>query len=111
MRKTLCLTACVLLACVMLSSMALAQDQSAEERRKAVLANNINSLRTQEVRVAVLQQMLNEEISRLMQVQAVFCDQYNLDVQKFRQGMYQYNADTDEFIIREQAAPVDLSQE
>jgi len=79
---------------------AFAQEVSEKEAKKDLLINNITALRNQEVRVMVLQQILNEETSKLMQVQAVFCDQYNLDVEKFRAGVYRYDAEKDEFTER-----------
>ncbi len=40
-----------------------------------ILVAKINALRNQEMRVTVLQQLLNEETAKLRQMQAVFCGQ------------------------------------
>jgi hypothetical protein len=64
-------------------------DQKAQE--KEMLIANLNNLRNQELRVAVLQQLLNEAFVQLRNLQAVFCDAYKLDVEKFRQGLYRYD--------------------
>lgn len=62
---------------------------------------NINALQNQEMRVRVLQQLLNEEIVKLRQMEAVFCDRYNLDLEKYRAGKYRYDADNGKFIEEE----------
>ncbi|MBI4244972.1 MAG: hypothetical protein HY606_12855 [Planctomycetes bacterium] len=67
------------------------------QSEKDILVANINALRNQETRVTVLQQLLNEETANLRQMEAVFCDRYNLVPEKYRSGKYQYNADTGEF--------------
>jgi hypothetical protein len=72
-------------------------DASKVLAEKGVIISNINALRNQETRVAVLQQFLSEENAKLLKMQAVFCDQYSLDLDKFRAGKYQYNADDGEF--------------
>lgn len=77
------------------------QEQVTKQQERDMLIANINALRNQEVRVAVLQQLLNEEIARLRQVQAVFCDQYKLDPEKFRTGLYIYDETQEKFIERE----------
>lgn len=66
-----------------------AADKAKQE--KDVLIANINGIRNQELRVAILQQILNEEIAKLRNVEAVFSDQYKLDVEKFRKGLYRYD--------------------
>ncbi|MFH1855787.1 MAG: hypothetical protein ABH836_00980 [Candidatus Omnitrophota bacterium] len=78
-----------------------ATGESMSKEMKDVLINNINILRNQEVRVAVLQQFLNENIAQLKQTQAVFCDQYNLDSEKFRAGMYVYDEAKGGFVEKE----------
>lgn len=71
---------------------------------KELLIANINNMRNQELRVAILQQLLNEELAKLRNVQAVFCDQYELDIEKFRQGLYRYDEAQGKFIEQEQPA-------
>jgi len=73
-----------------------ARETKAQAEKNVQIAN-INALRNQELRVGVLQQVLNEEGAKLMQMQAVFCDQYKLDVDKFRAGKYQYDTKTGKF--------------
>jgi len=68
------------------------------EQEKNLLVSNINAMRNQEMRVMVLQQLLNEEYAKLVQMQAVFCDQYKLNPEKFRTGKYTFDDKTGEFI-------------
>jgi len=68
---------------------------------KELLIANINNLNNQQLRVAVLQQLLNEEIAKLRNIQAVFCDAYKLDIEKFRQGLYRYDEKQGKFVIME----------
>jgi len=67
------------------------------EETKNLLAANVNAMRNQELRVAVLQQILNEEGGKLTQMQALFSDQYKLDPEKLRAGKYQFDAKTGKF--------------
>ncbi len=67
------------------------QEKTREQKEKDVLISNIIALRNKEARVAVLQQLLNEEVNSLSQMQAVFCDQYKLSPDKFRAGEYVYD--------------------
>ena len=75
-------------------------ERKAQSDKEILAANaaNINALQNQEVRVSVLQQLLNEETAKLRQMEAVFCDQYKLDLEKYRARKYQYDADTGKFI-------------
>ena len=70
-------------------------------QEKELLIANINNLNNQQLRVAVLQQLLNEEIAKLRNTQAVFCDAYKLDIEKFRQGLYRYDEKQGKFILIE----------
>lgn len=70
------------------------------QSEKDLLVGNINALQNQKMRVTVLQQLLNEATANLRQMEAVFCDHYNLVPEKYRAGKYQYNADTGEFSER-----------
>ena len=74
--------------------------ETARQERE-VLAANINNLSNQGLRVAVLQQLLNEESAKLRNVQAVFCDTYKLDIEKLRKGMYRYDDKQGKFVIIE----------
>jgi hypothetical protein len=73
---------------------------SQADQEKELLIANINNMRNQEIRAAVLQQLLNEEIAKLRNVQALFCDKYQLDVDKFRQGMYRYDEKAGKFVLQ-----------
>lgn len=64
---------------------------------QGAIISNITALRNQETRVAVLQQFLGEESNKLLQMQAVFCDQYKLNIEKFRAGKYQYSTEERKF--------------
>jgi hypothetical protein len=77
-------------------------------QEKELLIANLNNLRNQELRVAVLQQLLGEEINKLRNVQALFCDQYKLDVDKFRQGLYRYDEQKARFV---EINPADTSRQ
>jgi hypothetical protein len=69
----------------------------ATQEQKDLLVTDINNMRTQELRAVVLQQLLNEEAAKLRNLQSIFCDQYKLDVEKFRQGLYRYDDATGKF--------------
>jgi len=77
------------------------QVETARQEKELLIAN-INNMRNQELRVAVLQQLLNEEVAKLRNVQAVFCDQYKLDIEKFRMGLYRYDDKQGKFVIMSQ---------
>ncbi len=79
------------------------QKTSAEAARqgKEALIAGVNNMRNQEIRVAVLQQLLNEEIAKLRNIQEAFCKQFKLDVEKFRQGLYRYDEQQGKFVIPE----------
>ncbi|MFA4888787.1 MAG: hypothetical protein WC628_04350 [Candidatus Omnitrophota bacterium] len=74
------------------------QQLSPEDMARQELIANINGMRNAEIRVAVMQQILNEEASKLMNIQAVFCDRYKLDVDKFRKGLYIYDDKAGKFV-------------
>jgi len=67
------------------------------QEQKDLLIANVTNMRNQETRVAVLQQLLNEEMMKLRNFQSVFCDQYKLDLDKFRKGLYRYDENTGKF--------------
>ena len=68
------------------------------EQEQNILIANFNALRNQEITVNVLQQLFNRELAELMRMQAVFCDQYGLNPDKWRQGLYEYDATSGKFI-------------
>ena len=74
-------------------------------QEREVLITDITNLRNQDLRVAVLDQLLNEEIAKLRDVQTAFCSKYKLDVEKFRQGLYRYDDKQGKFIEITPAPP------
>ena len=70
---------------------------TAEEKKQALISN-FNIMRNQELRVILLQQMLNEEVIKLNNLQEQFCKLYNLDINKLRQGLYRYDDAQERFI-------------
>jgi len=68
------------------------------QQKKDILAGNINFMRSQQIRVAVLQQVFNEEVDKLKNVEEAFCKEYKLDVDKFRKGLYRYDEKQEKFI-------------
>ena len=107
----------VLIAVLLFSSIVLAKDEKknvkqatpaqaqaattgaiASAQEKEVLITDITNLRNQDLRVAVLGQVLNEEIAKLRDVQTAFCGKYKLDVEKFRQGLYRYDEKQGKFV-------------
>lgn len=65
--------------------------QTQQDVQKQQLLAALNTMRYQEMRVGVLQQLLNEELARMSSMQQAFCSQYNLDLNKFRTGGYKYD--------------------
>ena len=78
----------------------MAQQKSQKEIERDLLISNLTALRNQELRVAILQQLVNEEAAKLRQMQAVFSDQYNLQPDKLRAGQYVYDEKTGKFVER-----------
>lgn len=96
-RLTVCLTVLVLAACAA-GSVVSAQEKGETDAQRDALINNLNSMRNQEIKVAILQQLLNDESAKLLQMQAIFSDQYNLVPEKLRSGMYTYDQKEGRFI-------------
>jgi hypothetical protein len=83
---------------------ATAQESKAQQQ-KELLITNINNMRAQEIRVAVLQQLFNEEIAKLKNLQESFCKQYKLDIEKFRKGLYRYDDVQGKFVEVKETKP------
>ncbi|MBL7071973.1 MAG: hypothetical protein ISS26_07395 [Candidatus Omnitrophica bacterium] len=84
------------------SGVIFAQEQkSAEQGQRDLLIANITALRNQELRVAILEQLMDEERAQLLRMQAIFSDQYDLDTDKFRSGMYIYDDKVGQFVERD----------
>ncbi len=75
-----------------------AQALSPQDQAKQQVVNDLAVMQNVELRVIVLQQVLNREVAELRQVQAVFCDAYKLDVEKWRKGLYRYDEKQSKFI-------------
>lgn len=71
---------------------------SPEDQAKKQVINDLGVMQNQEVRVIVLQQVLSREVAELRQSQAVFCDAYKLDVEKWRKGLYRYDEKQAKFV-------------
>jgi hypothetical protein len=82
----------------LVAPLSVAQEKTKAQREKDVLIANIVALRNKETRVTVLQQLLNDEMNGLRRMQAVFCDQYKLDLNKFRAGQYVYDEEKGKFV-------------
>ena len=74
-----------------------ASGATAQEKKQALISN-FNIMRNQELRVILLQQMLNEEVIKLNNLQEQFCKLYNLDINKLRQGLYRYDDTQEKFV-------------
>ena len=71
-----------------------------EEQHKAFIQqvkSNAAAVNLQEVTVQVLGMQYQKEVNNLQQMQAIFCDTYKLDVNKFRQGRYRFDEKTGKF--------------
>ena len=99
--KKLLAVSCLLLAVGMVGFPieTFGNDEVAET--KQILANNFAALQNQQARVIVLQQLLNRETGDLRQMEALFCDNYNLDVEKWREGIYLYDDKAGEFVEKQ----------
>jgi len=80
-------------------AIAAAPDQTAGEQKQALI-NNFTILQNREARVVVLQQLLNREMEEMRKMEAAFCDNYKLDVDKWRRGGYIYDEKEGKFVER-----------
>lgn len=81
------------------------QQDAAAKRRQALVAE-VNEMRNQEVRVAILQQLLTEEVTKMRDIQNKFCKEHRLDADKFRRGLYRYDEQEDKFVEVKPQPPV-----
>lgn len=81
------------------------QPATAAQQEKDSLAANIGHMRAQELRVAVLQQLHNEELAKLRSIQEAFCAKYKLDIEKFRKGLYRYDENKGKFVEIDASQP------
>lgn len=71
------------------------------ENQKKQTVNYLQEMGNQEMRVIVLGQLYNQEAGLLKQKQALFCDLYKLDIEKWRKGLYRYDDKTGKFLEKE----------
>ena len=76
-----------------------------EEQRLQQVKANVAALNLQEVTVQVLGMEYQKELASMQQMQAVFCDTYKLDLNKFRQRKYRFDEKTGTFIEVEPKTP------
>ena len=74
-----------------------ATDKAMSEADRNQIAGQIEGFKQLEIRILVLQQVINEQVAILQQRQALFCDTYKLNVEKMRKGLYQYDSKTGKF--------------
>ncbi len=74
------------------------KEKPAVSDAKQQVMNDLSIMQNQEVRLIVLQQLLGREAAELRQSQAVFCDAYKLDVEKWRKGIYRYDDKEAKFV-------------
>jgi len=109
MRRRILLVLAVALLCVQVPLLAKDKDKGATQKgqaavmdpaqqQKEVLIGNINAVGNQRLRVAVLQQLLNEEVEKLKNLQTAFCNEYKLDLDKFSKGLYRYDDKQGKFV-------------
>ena len=67
------------------------------EAERNQISGQIQEFKKLEIRIIVLQQMINEQAAVLHQKQALFCDSHKLDVEKMRKGLYQFDSKTGTF--------------
>ena len=72
-----------------------------KKRIEQTLSAQLQELDNNQARVIVLQQLFNEEAAKLRQQQLLFCDIYKLDVEKWRQGFYQYDSNQGKFVEKQ----------
>lgn len=76
----------------------LSQQKDAASQERPALIADITNLRNQDLRAAILQQLLNEELVKLRNIQAEFCNKYKLDIEKLRKGLYSYDEKENKFV-------------
>jgi len=67
--------------------------------RQEMIARDAQVLKIMQTRVAVLQDLLAQEIDRLRKSEEQFAKAHNLDLQLFREGRYEYKTKKDKFIV------------
>ena len=74
-----------------------AANAQADQQKQAVIAN-FSALQNREVRVVILQQLIEREAQELKKMEAAFCENYKLDVEKWRRGEYRYDEKLGKFV-------------
>jgi hypothetical protein len=68
------------------------------------LQTELNALEMQRMTVTVLQLQLTKELNAWRQMEAVFCDKYGLNVDKWRKGLYRFDPQENKFVEVEPTA-------
>lgn len=76
------------------------EDAKAKEQKTAVVKQHYAQLQEQHIVVRVLAQQYNKELAELRRAEAVFCDVFNLDVDKWRKDMYLWDEDKATFVLK-----------
>lgn len=83
------------------STAACAKDKTPKKEEKTASKEEVvqasRQIQAQEIRLVVLQQLFNQEAAVLKQKHTVFCQAHNLDEEKFKKGLYQYDQATGKF--------------
>lgn len=85
---------------LMLSTTGYCQETPLTDEEKTVLKENIEKLRGQSIVVQVLANQYNKELAELRRMEAVFCDVFKLDIDKWRAGQYVFNQEEGRFVLK-----------
>jgi len=83
-------------------SAAYAEETVKNEKETAVKAmyENLSKLKSQEIVVQVLASQYNKELMELRKMEAVFCDFYQLNVESWRKGEYEWDNNVGKFVFK-----------
>ncbi len=77
----------LLLGSLLFCKAVFAQDSS-DAKVDQIMQENISKIRNQEIVVQVLAGQYNKELAELRKMEAIFCDIFKLDLEKWRKGEY-----------------------
>lgn len=80
------------------------QAPSQAEAALQQLQTELNALEMQRMTVTVLQLQLTKELNAWRQMEAVFCDKYGLNVDKWRKQLYRFDPKENKFVEVEPTA-------
>ncbi len=89
------------------SGAACAKDKAKTEDKAAskdAVVKELRVIQAQEIRLLVLQQLFNQEAAVLKQKHSAFCQANDLNEEKFKKGLYQFDEATGKFIEKPAAA-------